>query len=390
MEDGRAMKVLLAANFSSIHSRRYAELIAMAGCEVVLLEKGKFPQLSGELARRYHRWPRARPSLLRCFLGRRLAEKVGNALVEFQLQSLWRGINPDICHVQWIDDKAWTLTRIGISPVVLTAWGADIRMTQDQSCDPVLRRHKSEAVSNAALLIADSDDIIDIATELAQNSVSTELIPLGIDTSIFKPGLRDERASWRKELAIPPMATVALSPRGFQARYGHHMIISAFSRAVAKGQFDAYLVLKRFNGDDPGYLNEVNASVARLGIQDRIRMLDEVPYERLPSYYAMGDFAINFPVADAFPVTFMECLACGVPILTKELPAYNSFGIRPYLQFTDAPTEEALETAITMMLSECHTMGEHMVEARSYVCANFDEAVVARSLFRAYQRVLGC
>jgi glycosyltransferase involved in cell wall biosynthesis len=382
------MKVLLAAHFDSVHSRRYAELISMAGCEVVLLEKGNLPQLPGGLTRRYYRWPRAGRSILRYFVGRRLAEKIGRAVVELQLKLLWMRINPDICHVQWIDDKARVLTRIGLCPVVLTAWGTDIRMTEDKSCDSVLRWCKSDAVSNAALFTADSDEIIAIATALAQHSLPTKLIPLGIDTTVFRPDLQVERARWRNELGIPSTATVALSPRGFQARYGHHTIVGAFSRAVAKTETDAYLVFKRFNSDNPRYLNEVNAIAARLGVQNRIRMLDEVPYDGLPGYYAMGDFAINFPEADAFPVTFMECLACEVPILTKHLPAYDSFGIRPYLRFADAPTEQALEKAISTMFSEHHSMREQMAEARSFACANFDEAVVARSLFQEYQKVL--
>src|SRR5437016_3510886 len=106
-------------------------------------------------------------------------------------------------------------------PVVLTAWGTDIGMTEDPSCDPVPRWCKSEAVSNAALLIADSDDIIDIATALTQHCVPTKLIPIGDEYERFPAG---ERASWRKEFAIPPTATVALSPRGFQARYGHELL----------------------------------------------------------------------------------------------------------------------------------------------------------------------
>lgn len=383
------MKVLLAADFSYVHSRRYLELISKTGSEVVLLETGKFPQLSGELAGHYHRWPRAGRSLLRHVVGNQMAERIGNLLVDLQLRFLWLKIKPDICHVQWIDESAQVLSRIGLCPVVLTSWGTDIRATADASCDPRLRQCKLEAVSNAALLIADSEDIIDIATALAKRSISTALIPIGIDTKVFTPDLLEERIRWRKELAIPQAATVALSPRGFQARYGHHTIVSAFGRAVARGTCDAYLILKRFNSDDPDYLTQVSAIAASGGIQDRVRILDEVSYEKLPGFYSMGDFAINFPDADAFPVTFMECLACGVPVLTKKLPAYESFGIGRYLRFADGLTEQALEMAIFKMFSECHSMEANMTEARSFVFANFDEAVVARGLLQAYQRVLG-
>src|SRR5262249_49612691 len=121
---------------------------------------------------------------------------------------------------------------------------------------------------------------------------------------------------------------------------------------------------------------------------DRIRIIDEMCYEQLPIYYAMGDFAVNFPVMDALPVTFLECLACELPVLTKHLPAYDSLGISPYLRFTDAPTEESLERGISAMLSSVQPCQSEMSGARAYVSTNFDELVVAKSLAQAYHHVL--
>jgi glycosyltransferase involved in cell wall biosynthesis len=386
------VKILLVADFSVVHSRRYLEIIRKAGCEVILLDNRRSAQFSGAPAEHYYLWPRNGYRFARHLFGSRLAGKLSEFLVRLQLRWLWTITRPDIAHVQWIDDRAWLLAKAGISPLILTPWGSDLNVTRDLNHDPALRRRKAEAISKTALLIADSQDMIDIANNLAAPPVPSLLLPIGIDTQLFRPGMKAEALNWRREIGIPDVAKVALSPRAFRQDYGHDIIVKAFGRAIKNKNIDAYLVFKAYDCRDKDYVNDITAIASDCGIQNRIRIVDEVSYDRLPIFYAMGDFAINFPTMDAFPVTFLECLSCELPILTKHLPSYDSLGISPYLCFTDAPTEESLEKGISSMLSSAHVLQQDMSpQARAYVSAKFDESVVANTLVQAYRRVLeGC
>jgi glycosyltransferase involved in cell wall biosynthesis len=213
------------------------------------------------------------------------------------------------------------------------------------------------------------------------------LLPLGIDTNLFRPGMKAEAFNWRRSLGIPDTARVVLSPRALKQNYGHGTILKAFARAVMEKQIEAFLVFKAYDYAGSNYVSELNALATECSVADRIRIIDEVAYEKLPAFYAMGDFAINFPKMDAFPVTFLECLACELPILTSRLPAYNNFGMPTYLQFTGAPTEEALAKGILDLLSPTH-IPQDRARARAYVSANFDESVIARDLGCAYESVL--
>jgi glycosyltransferase involved in cell wall biosynthesis len=280
------------------------------------------------------------------------------------------------------------VAKAGFSPLVLTAWGTDLNLTRDPSHDPNLLRRKAEVIAKAALLIADSEDMIEIANDLAMSSVPSMLLPIGIDTGLFKPGKKAEALKRRRELDIPEAAKVVLSPRAFREDYGHDTIVRAFARAIRNANTDAYLVFKAYDCWDRTYIDKITNIALEYEISDRVRVIEEMPYEQLPIYYAMGDFAINFPVRDAFPVTFMECLACELPVLTKHLPAYDSLGIAPYLRFTDAPCERSLEIGISTMLFSVRSSVPNMSQARAYVCAHFDESVVAKSLADAYYRIL--
>jgi glycosyltransferase involved in cell wall biosynthesis len=214
------------------------------------------------------------------------------------------------------------------------------------------------------------------------------LLPIGIDTRLFKPGLQADAFNWRRKLNIPKTAKIVLSPRAFRQNYGHDIIVKAFARAISNNNIDAYLVFKAYDCWDRSYIDKITAIASACGITDRIRIIDEIAYDQLPAYYAMGDFAVNYPMMDAFPVTLLECLACELPVVTRYLPAYDSLGVSPYLRFTDAPTEESLEMGISGMLRSAQSLQPEMSQARVYVSTNFDETVVAKSLALAYHRVL--
>jgi hypothetical protein len=380
------VKILLVGDLAVIHTRRYLDLIQKSGCEVVLLNSGQVTQIDGVCSHRYYSWPKAGRRFTRYVVGPSLAGKLGEFLVRLQLWWLWIIIRPDITHVQWIGEKAWLVAKAGISPLVVTAWGSDLSWTQDANYDPVKLRRKVEVLKRTALLIADSQDMIDIANNLAMSPVPSMLLPIGIDTSLFQPGMKAEALDRRRKLNIPETAKIVLSPRAFRQNYAHDVIVRAFARAIKKKNIEAYLVFKAYDCWDRNYIDKITTIASEYEIRDCIRIIEEMSYQELPIYYAMGDFAVNFPVKDALPVTFLECLACELPVLTKHLPAYNSLGVSPYLRFTDAPTEESLEIGISTMLSSDSCQPD-MSRARVYVSTNFDESIVAKSLVQSYHSI---
>ena len=383
------MKVMLVGNYDQIHTRRYLHLILKAGCEAVLLNTGPTGTQIGEIpTEKCYTFPKSGRRLTRYLLGSSVANKLGDSLVRLQLRRLWASTRPDIIHVQWIDEKAWRVAEAGASPLVLTAWGSDLNSTRDSSHDPVQLQRKADVIAKSALLITDSQDMIDVATNLAKAPVRSMLLAIGIDTNLFCPASKAEAYDQRQKLNIPNTAMVVLSPRAFRNNYGHDIILRAFARAVRMTKVDAYIVFKAYECFDRSYIDTINSTAADCEVQDRVRIIEEMPYQQLPIYYAMGDFAVNFPDMDAFPVAFIECLACELPVLTKHLPAYDGFGITPYLRFTDSPSEESLEIGISTMLSSLCNWSPDMSQARAYVSTNLDEAVVARTLGQAYDRVL--
>jgi glycosyltransferase involved in cell wall biosynthesis len=215
------------------------------------------------------------------------------------------------------------------------------------------------------------------------------VLPIGIDTEQFRPGLYQHRKEWRERLEIDLDATVLISARQLGANYRPAEVIGAFAALNKTHGRQTYLIMRTAGDTMSVSLKELRGLADKLFVSDRIRWVGGVEYSRLPGLYAASDLAVNFPVMDAFPVTFLECFACGVPVVSNRLVSYASNGASPYLFFVEDDSVGGLRTAIEAAIERLDELKTLADEARAHVVRNFDERVTARVLMQAYEAVLG-
>lgn len=381
------LSLLCAANTDNFHCVRHIEVLAAAGVTVHLVDHGYEFTPGVTAAATHRRWPRSGRRTLRRLLGRRLADAVAGRLVRWRLRALWRRRGAEVCHVHWVDDRILSAAEAGLKPLVVTAYGSDINWTRLATYDPELLEQVKAGLARTDLFIADSQDMIDRAEELAGRKLASLLLPIGISTRLFRPGYEEEARAWREALAIPPAAKVVFSPRVLKSNYRHVELVRAFARAVADHGLDGYLVMKTF-ASDPAYVDEVRAAAAKAGVEARVRILDAAPYERLPVLYAMSDLVVSFPILDAFPVTFLEAAACERPVLTHHCIAYESNGMEAFLNFMDGEDEASIAAQMAGLCADPAAQARAR-QAREVVAANFDETAFSGALIGAYETVLG-
>jgi len=319
-----------------------------------------------------------------------LGPNVGNRLADWalhrQLKSAWQRSQAEVCHVIWIDERAWHCEVAGLHPLVLTCLGSDLNSTRLQDHDPQLLQRKAEAIAGCDLFIADSEDMIAMASNIAGREIKSLLLPIGISTQMFRPGYKAQASEWRSLLGIEESATVILSARIVGQNYRHDTIMRAFCKAVRQDGLDAYIIFRTY-GSNKADIEQIQAIASQQGLLERVRMIDEVPYQRLPVVYSMADFAVNFPAMDAFPVTFLECCACELPVLSNRLPAYSSNGMAKYLTFVEEDNEYALSRQLAAMCNGGVDLAL-MHEARAHVVRYFDESAFTAELVSAYRRLV--
>lgn len=380
------MKVLFVADPSSIHQYRYLEALARVGIQIHLLNHNPLAQKVELPLVTQSRWPLAGRRTISKIVGPNLGNSLADLAIRSQLKRTWQRVQAQICHVHWIDERAWHCAMAGLHPLVLTCHGSDLNWTRLPDHDLELLKQKAQAIAQCDLFIADSEDMIALASEIAGRELHSLLLPIGINTQTFRPGYETQTSTWRSELAIPEDSTIILSPRLIRGNYRHDIIMKAFCIAVSEGKIDAHIIFKKYLSDKL-CVEQILAVASQMGMLERVRVIDEVPYEHLPVLYSMADFAVNFPAMDAFPVTFLECCACELPILSNRLPAYSSNGMAKYLTFVDGEDEYALSRQLVSMCNGVPDMSR-MQEARAHVVHHFDESVFSAELISAYRHLL--
>lgn len=382
------MKVtMLAAPFGQggemhIHCRRYIRLLQLADCDVTLLEHNSIQSkpIPGvehlTYPRRMHRLDGPVTSRVLSFVHKR------------RLAPILRRTRADLHHVQWLDDRVLDVSLAGGRPLVATAWGSDLNVVARSAPDDPARRRIGAALRAVDLLIVDSDDLALTANKLADTQITAATLPIGIDTNLFHPDFPDERRQWRERWQIESDAVVFLSARQLGAVYRPAEIIAAFAGMPAAARARSYLIMRSFGHGVGTSLAGLQRLTEELGIASRVRWVGGMPYDEQPGLFVAADFTINFPHMDAFPVTILESLACGVPVITNPLKAYESNGVVPYLTFTREDSVPALGATMAAALDDLKGLHAIAMRGREHVAQNFDERVSAARLKEIYDALL--
>jgi glycosyltransferase involved in cell wall biosynthesis len=365
-----------------IHCKRYVRLLQLAGCTVTLVEHSgaQSPLIPGVDHRRYPRRMRRLDGLV--------SSRALSFIHKRRLEPMLRRTQADLYHLQWMDDRALDISRAGGHPLVATAWGSDLNVpAQLPESDPV-RRRISTALRQLDLLIVDSDELAVTAESLAGVRVPSALLPIGIDTQLFQPDLPEQRRHWREQLQIEADAFVFLSARQLGAIYRPREIIAAFAAMPAAARERSYLIIRTFGHSVGTSLPELQRVAHELGVARRVRWVGSMAYEEQPGLFVAADVALNFPAMDAFPVTILESLACGVPMITNRLKAYESNGVMPYLCVTAEDSVPQLGATMAAALHELPRLRTVAIAGRDHIVRNFDEHVSALRLKEIYATLL--
>ena len=148
-----------------------------------------------------------------------------------------------------------------------------------------------------------------------------EVIPGGVDTTLFSPSSRREEI--KNKLEIPVGKTMLLSVRNLVPRMGLENLIYAMGDIVNVTE-DIFLII---GGEGP-LKGELKCLVEHLNIDRFVRFEGFIPDERLPLYYQGADlFILPTKMLEGFGLVTVESLSCGTPVLgtpvggTKEILA---------------------------------------------------------------------
>jgi glycosyltransferase involved in cell wall biosynthesis len=215
---------------------------------------------------------------------------------------------------------------------------------------------------------------------------NTELLHLGINSHLF--GINKSAPILKQSFKLPADARVVLSARAFTPLYRHEEILLAFSKIFSALRKKTVLVFKRFNESDKGYYTKISTLVKELGLEDFVYWVEQVSDAAMPDLYYISDVIVNFPVQDAFPVTFLEAAVSQKPVITNKFPSYENTFVVDCFRLIKNDSIEGLAQALLDELEVTPTLPENIEKARLAAMKHFSEERYINRLAEIYVNLL--
>ena len=370
------MRLAFISDPNSVHTRRWLAWFAAAGHDVRLIDPFGATVAPGlPDGTRVERLPVPvrRVSIIGLWQRRR------------QLRRLLTQLDTQVLHGQFIRRYGWQAALTGFHPLVLSPWGSDLLKVRRSQ---VRTRWWNRFALRRADLVTVSSEGMRVAAILAgARPGRIELIHHGVDTDRFSPGPPSEEIAARISADGQP---VIVSPRTIQPLYRQDVVVEAVAQLSVAGRRPVLVLSAR--GADPAEMTRVQRLAEAAGIGGQLRVLDDVPHEGLPDLLRLADVVVSVPDSDSFPVTLLEAMACGRPIVASDLPAVTPVlrEIAPLAGSLVAPVGDATMTArgiervLSLGVDDRALLGERL---RAYVVRTADYDANMRAMERQYRRL---
>jgi glycosyltransferase involved in cell wall biosynthesis len=154
------------------------------------------------------------------------------------------------------------------------------------------------------LLTVSSSSAADIATDFRVSPDQLHVVPLGVDTTLFKPSPRPRR----------PGRIIAIASADTPLK-GVATLLHAVSRLRVERDLELQLVAKvEPNGP-------THKLIAELGILDIVRITSGLPDDELAALFASAEVACIPSLYEGFSLPAVEAMASGTPVVASRVGA---------------------------------------------------------------------
>ncbi|HEX5041180.1 MAG TPA: glycosyltransferase [Candidatus Limnocylindria bacterium] len=353
----RPLRLAFIANPTSILVQRWVSFFARRGHQVTLLDGFGSPASAGlDDAVRVIRYDARGPIRLP------LAPTI-NAW--FRLRRILGDLRPDVVHAHSVKRYGWQAGIAACHPYVISTWGSDVLLPPDGW---QARFWNRRTLGRADLVTAVSQFMRDAAIDAGARAKRVVIVQFGVDVARFSPA--PVTGETLRELGLDGRSFV-FSPRAMKPIYNHETILAAFGRLGDVAQ----LVMTGRNAD-AAHRELLVRRMEELGISERVLVIDDIPDDAMLALYRAAAVVVSAPLSDSFPITLLEAMACGTPIVAGDLPPVRA-GLADLAPDAIVPTTDvtamadALRRAVEMPPAERRTLGE-LLRRRAVASADYE------------------
>jgi glycosyltransferase involved in cell wall biosynthesis len=216
---------------------------------------------------------------------------------------------PDLVFAPWAYPDGWAAVELGHRaglPVVVKLHGSDIH---GLAVHPRRLRGTREALLRADGIVSVSRDLAARAVGLGVEPGRVRVVYDGVDSRVFHPG---PSADARDRLGLDRADPVVLFVGNLVPVKGLDVLIGACARLASWGVHFTCLLI----GQGP-LRRSLGRRIARLGLDDRVRLMGPYPHDRLGDWYRAADLFVLPSRSEGVPVVLLEAAACGKPFVAS-------------------------------------------------------------------------
>jgi glycosyltransferase involved in cell wall biosynthesis len=271
-----------------------------------------------------------------------------------RLRRLLREHKIDVLHSHFVGVNSWYGALSHFHPAVITVMGGDI-LGEDWKPGPDIRERVLTpfALRNADLITCWSQNLIDVVRRYSGPNVPIEVVHGGVDLERFSPS-KSRPQYLLDQLKLPRDARVVLSPRLMRPLYNLDKIAAA-AEAVCDAVPQAYFVFAVLPvATNESYEAKVREILSRGAVRDRVRFVGAISHDEMPDYYRLADVTVSIPSSDGTPMSVLESMAIGTPVLVSRIPNYDKQYIEDQktVLMVDQKYSGAVATALIKLLQD--------------------------------------
>lgn len=298
----------------SMHTKRYVEWFANRGYETHLITNKSGLDFKNTTIHLIKKNNNAKSRLKRYLtLDFNIWKWQKYILPLFVIKKLIKKINPDLLHLHTLYYPSSLGIYSNFKPLVVMPWNGDIIWKMG---DSIYRRiFIKYALRKTDAILYNSLEMYKICRNMAQKK--TKLCNyVGVDLNVFKPEINTD--DLRNNLSLKSQDKVILSARSLAEFYNIKIVLKAAAMVMNKKK--NVKLISCWHSGEQNQIDELKDLVEQLEIKDNVIFYGKAPYEEMPRLYNLADALVSLSSYDSCPMSMLEAMACGTPVVMGDLP----------------------------------------------------------------------
>ncbi|HEX9838999.1 MAG TPA: glycosyltransferase, partial [Anaerolineales bacterium] len=255
---------------------------------------------------------------------------------------------------------------------------ARLRLMPGEVSHSLLQAYMPDFCNAVDLVISPSHGMEKVLRQYGVES-HIEVIPNGVDLKRFhnaQPLSRSEFGFREEDILLIYAGRIA-------PEKNLEFLLRSFA-GIAQVLPNVHLLI--LGGGQKEHVEEIKPLPNELGIQDRVRFVGMIPYDQLPAYLAMCDAFVTASVTEVHPLSVIEGMAIGLPVLGIDSPGVGD-SIVDWETGLLATNDIASFTAKLTYLSMDKSLRTKMGAAAREASAQYDIERTTKIMLGHYERL---